>query len=282
MNEFSEVGSVSDLLAQFGLSKDEAGLFVLLSRVSKKEVVWLKGADISKLSKKGRVRTYQILQRLVSLGLVNVNLSRPKKYATVSPQVALRRLLSIQETRLTELSHMENEAIESLRNLNSVDISSLLGEEEEKTRSGVTLLHGLSNIQITLRDRLAGSDTLISINEESADHIAAMLEYIIEKPKSARIIASTSRSAFLGNYNFPTENTELYWRKGGSPTFILANDSTMYLFYSKSSKKKKALTPEAKLSTVSQMTLIESEMYSNQMRSLFDLMLQNSIRARPK
>ena len=84
MSEALDEGSISvnKLLTQFGLSIEEASLFVLLSRVNKKKTFWLKGSEISKLSKKGRVRTYQILQKLVTLGLVNVDISRPKKYST--------------------------------------------------------------------------------------------------------------------------------------------------------------------------------------------------------
>ena len=109
MNEKSDEQSsvVMDSLARFGLSKDEASLFLMLSRVNKNETYWMKGLDISQLSMKSRVRTYQILQGLVSQGLVKVDLSRPKKYSAVSPQVALRRLISTQESKLSELSHLE-------------------------------------------------------------------------------------------------------------------------------------------------------------------------------
>jgi sugar-specific transcriptional regulator TrmB len=277
LSEYSSerVASASNLLSQFGLSKDEAGLFVLLSRVGKRQPLWLKGSDLSKLSKKSRVRTYQILQRLVSLGLVNVDLSRPKRYTAVPPQVALRRLLAIQETRLTELSHLENEAIESLRNLSRVEIQPVLGEVEEK-RSAMALLQGLANIQIALRERLLGPEISISINAESAEHIAAVLGYLSEGRASTRIIFSAPKISSLRSHRFPAENTSIYWRRGNSPTFILANDVTMFLFYSKSVSRRRLLTPEARLSTVSQMALIEDETYSKQMRSLFELMLQNS------
>ena len=277
-----EVLSTHNLLTQFGLSKDEAGLFVLLSRINKRETIWLKGSDLSKLSKKGRVRTYQILQRLLALGLARVDISRPKRYTTVAPQVALRRLLALQETKLTELSHLEKEAIESLRSLNPLDTESILGTQEGKPKSAVSLLQGLANIQIALREVLAGSEIAIAINEESANHIAAMLRYISDKPSFARIILSASKSNFSEEFGIPYGNIELYWRKGESPTYILANDITMFLFYSRGSTKKRLLTPEAKLSTVSQMAVIDSETYTKQMRSLFDVMLDSSKRVYSK
>ncbi len=268
--------SLNNFLTQFGLSKDEASLFVLLSRVNKKKTTWLKGSEISKLSKKGRVRTYQILQKLLTLGLVSVDLSRPKKYSTVSPQVALRRLLSIQESKLTELSHLESEAIESLRNLNPLDAESAKGEEVGKAKSLVALLQGLANIQIALREILSGAEVYISINDESVEHVFTVLSFISERPKSARVIFSTSKSFFPKHYLPLSKDVELFWRQGGSPTFIVADDVTMFLFYSKTGVRKKLLSPEMTVNTASQLSLVNSETYANQMRSVFELMLKSS------
>ncbi|MDG6906069.1 MAG: hypothetical protein JRN20_09825 [Nitrososphaerota archaeon] len=272
---------VLQLLTKFGLSNDEAAIFVLLSRVNKKQTNWLKGSDISKLSKKGRVRTYQILQRLQSLGLINVNLSRPKRYATVSPQTAFRRLLSIEESRLTELSHLESDAIDSLRGLPPISVESILGSEEGKGKSMVSLLQGLANIQIALRDALAGSDISIAINEESADHIFTVLNFISETPKSARIIFSTPKGSLPKRYSLlarSAKGVELHVRAGSSPTFIVTRDVVMFLFYTKTSSKKRLLSPEITVNTASQLTLIESESYASQVRSVFDLILKNSNR----
>lgn len=272
---------VLELLTKFGLSNDEAAIFVLLSRVNKKQPNWLKGSDISKLSKKGRVRTYQILQRLQSLGLINVNLSRPKKYSTVSPQTVFRRLLSIEESRLTELSHLESDAIDSLRDLPPVSVESVLGKEEEKGKSMVSLLQGLANIQIALRDALAGSDVLIAINEESAVHIFTVLNFISETPKSSRVIFSTQKGSIPKRYSLiarSAKGVELHVRAGSSPTFIVTRDIVMFLFYTKTSSKKRLLSPEITVNTASQLTLIESESYASQVRSVFDLMLKNSTR----
>ena len=273
---------MTNYLTQFGLSKDEALIFVLLSRVSKKNTIWLKASDISKQSKKGRVRTYQILQRLLTLGLVNVDLSRPKKYSTVSPQVALRRLLSIQESKLTELSHLENEAIESLLNLNPISVESIIGEEVDKSKSLVSLLQGLANIQTALREVISGAEVSISINDDSVEHIFTMLNFISEKPKSARVIYSTLKSSIPKHYLSLSKEIELYWRRGGSPTFIVAKDVTMFLFYSKTGVRKKLLSPEVTVNTASQLTLVDSETYADQMRNIFEMMLRSSSMVRTK
>ena len=264
MSEAFDAGliSVNNFLTQFGLSKDEASLFVLLSRVNKKKTFWLKGSEISKLSKKGRVRTYQILQKLLTLGLLSVDLSRPKKYSTVSPQVALRRLLSIQESKLTELSHLESEAIESLRNLNPLAVESIISEEAGKAKSLVSLLQGLANIQTALREAISGAEVYISINDESVEHLSTVLTFISEKPKSARVIFSTSKRAFPKHYLPISKDVELFWRQGSSPTFIIADGVTMFLFYSKTGVRKKLLSPEVTVNTASQLTLVNSETYA--------------------
>ncbi|HZW57651.1 MAG TPA: helix-turn-helix domain-containing protein [Nitrososphaerales archaeon] len=270
-----------NLLTRFGLSKDEAALFVLMSRINKEGTNWLKGTDISSISNKGRVRTYQILQRLVEMGVAKVDLSRPKRYSTVSPQVALRRLLSLEESKLTELSRLERNAVESLLALKPIDVAAIVGKEQVRTGSVVSLLQGLANIQVALREAMEGSELSISVNEESADHIFSTLKYLPTRPKSVRMIFSTLGKSFP-KASYPSlremREIDLWWRAGHSPTFILSREVAMFPYYTTTSVKRKPLSPVTTSITVSQLCLITSSDYTNQMNSIFELMLKNSRR----
>ena len=173
------------------------------------------------------------------------------------------------------MSHVESEVIESLRNLNPLGVESIISEEAGKAKSLVSLLQGLANIQIALREVISGAEVYISINDESVEHIFAVLNFISEKPRSARVIFSTPKS-FPKHYLPLFKDVELFWRQGGSPTFIVADDVTMFLFYSKTGVRKKLLSPEITVNTASQLTMVNSQTYANQMRSLFELMLKGS------
>jgi sugar-specific transcriptional regulator TrmB len=271
----------SELLSRFGLSDDEAAMFVLLSRINKDQTVWLKGSDISGISKKGRVRTYQILQRLLEIGVIRVDYSRPKRYSAVSPQVALRRLLSIEETKLNDLSHIESEAVESLLRLDPLNTEALIRKEESKSGSVVSLLQGLANIQVALRESMEDADLLISINDESAQHVLSTLNFLSKKPKSAKIILSTGSRTSVKDRFMPLKETagiEFWWRTGDSPAFVLTYRVTMMLYYAKTSMRKKLLSPITTSTGVSQLVVVDSEPYSGQMRNLFNILLKDSRR----
>ena len=271
----------SELLSRFGLSDDEAAMFVLLSRINKDQTVWLKGSDISNISKKGRVRTYQILQKLLEIGVIRVDFSRPKRYSAVSPQVALRRLLSIEETRLNDLSHMESEAVESLLKLNPLSTEALIGKEESKSGSVVSLLQGLANIQVALRESMEDADLLISLNDESAQHVLSTLNFLSKKPRSAKIVLSTGSRSSVKDRFLPLKETdaiEFWWRIGDSPTFVLTDSLTMMIYYSKISARKKLLSPVTTATGVSQLVVIDSAPYCAQVRNVFELLLKDSRR----
>jgi sugar-specific transcriptional regulator TrmB len=274
--------ATSELVSRFGLSDDEAAMFILLSRINKDQIVWLKGSDISSISKKGRVRTYQILQRLLEIGVIRVDYSRPKKYSAVSPQVAMRRLLSIEETKLNDLSHLENEAIESLLRLDPLNTEGLIGKDAgSKTGSVVSLLQGLANIQVALRESMEDAELLISINDESAQHVLSTFNFLSKKPKSAKIILSTVSRTSVRDRFMPLRETagiEFWWRTGDSPTFVLTDRVTMMLFYSKTSVRKKLLSPVTTTTGVSHIVVVDSEPYSAQMANIFDTLLKDSRR----
>lgn len=270
-----------DLLSRFGLSTDEASMFVLLSRIGKDQTIWLKGSEISSISKKGRVRTYQILQRLLELGVIKVDYSRPKRYSAVSPQIALRRLLSMEETKLNDLSHLESEAVESLLRLEPLSAEALIGKDESKSGSVASLLQGLANIQIALRETMEDADLLISITEESSQHILSTLNFLSKKPKSAKIVLSSLARSSPKNRFQPFQETpdvELYFRSGEAITFMLTGRVTMFPYYSSASARKRLLSPVTTSTGVSQLVVIDSETHSKQMNGIFELLLKDARR----
>jgi sugar-specific transcriptional regulator TrmB len=270
-----------DLLTRFGLSKDEAGMFVLLSRINKDQTSWLKGSDISRISKKGRVRTYQILQKLLEIGVVRVDYSRPKKYSVVSPQVAIRRLVSIEENKFNDLSRLESEAVQSLLRLKSLNTGLLSEEQASKSGSAVSLLHGVANIQVALREIMEDADLLISISDESSQHVLSTLNFLSKKPKTAKVIFSTNSRSYLKGRFLPrieADAVELWVRVGTAPSFIVTDRVSVLLFYSKMTTRKKLLSPVTTFTGVSELVVIDSETYSLQVANLFELLRNDSNR----
>jgi len=277
----AEESSVSNVLNQFGLSKDESALFVLLCRANKEGTNWLRGVEISNLSKKGRVRTYQILRRLQELGLVKVDFSRPKRYASVSPQIALRRLLSAQESRLTELSHMESAAVESLMALEPIRVVSSESDKEGLSKSGsaISVLQGLANVQVALRELVEGTDFLLAVaNSDSLDHIFTIVGLVANRPKSIRFVFVASHPAAVRSYvSLIKENRiDLRFHKGSFPTFLITKGHVILLYYTVQERRARPLSPVTLSTIVSQIAVVSSEAYAAQMRELFEMIWNNS------
>jgi Sugar-specific transcriptional regulator TrmB len=267
-----------DLMTRLGLSKDEASLFVLLSRVDRAHANWLKSSEISTLAKKGRVRTYQVLHRLIDLGLAKVDYSRPKRYSAVAPQVALRRLLAAQETKLTELSHLESEAIETLLALSPIRPELAVDNEESRTGTVVSLLQGLANIQVALREIMENANLVAVLNDESIEHIMTVTNFLAMKPKSMRVVFASPKRSLLRNHGsvIKENSIQVSWFKKDVPTFVASTTQSAHLYYMTKKARSKLLSPLISSSSISQIAIISSQEYAQQLTEIFELLWRNS------
>lgn len=222
-----------DLLMRFGLSKDEAALFTVLVQANKEKANWLKGSELSSLAEKGRVRTYQILQRLTQLGLVKVDFSRPKRYSAVSPQIAVRRLLANQESKLTQLSHLEEQAVGTLLDLSPVKFETILRKPESNNGSNISLLHGIANIQVALREIVDDAELYAVVNKESIDHILTTTSLVAKRPKSLHLVFASATDALSREYGsiIKENNFAVLRYRRDIPTFLLTQSRVVFLQY---------------------------------------------------
>jgi len=218
-------------LLRFGITRQEAEVFLLLSKVKKGGIDWIGGRDAASLAHQSRVRTYQVLERLAELGLVSTDFSRPKKYSAIAPQVAVRRLMGIHEARLTELSHLEGEVVEGLLKLEPPELGSIR-EEEDEGRTNVVLLRGLPNIQNALRKVMECKELAMTLNQESSAHLLSTLAYLSEKPKRLILLLSREVSRRQLSRVGLTSNAEVAQFRGELPTIVMTDRHCLFLHYS--------------------------------------------------
>lgn len=259
-------------LVGFGVTKQEAELFILLSRVRNSGAGGVSGSAIAALSKAGRVRTYQVLQRLAGQGLVDVEPGRPKRYVAVSPEVAVRRLLSIQESRVTELSHLEEEVAASLAKSPPVAI----GEKESRLqeRRNAAVIHGVSGIQALARKAMKDQDLRLMVNDESEAHIFTTVRYMPTKPKSARVIFATTnphQKAF-GAKEVEVEGFSYRIKvfHGDLPTVVLTPSQCLLVFYASRRFRPKPLSPVTVRTGPSDCIVVDSPKFVAQMGDVFE------------
>ena len=258
-------------LTRFGVTKQEADLFILLSRVRNAGQKGVTGSELAKLGGLGRVRTYQLLDGLVDLGIVQVEVGRPKRYLAENPQTAVRRLVALQESKLNELSLAEETVAEGLANAPPLPVQR---ERPEKgAGSKVAVLHGISTIQGLLRRGMEVRDLRIVVNDESEDHVFTTIRYMTKKPKSVRVVFATmaeNREPFEGGrVEIDGYRYRIRVFKGDLPTMVLNGEQCLLLFYETQRYRPKPLSPMTVRTIVSSCVAIEGVKQIGQLETTF-------------
>jgi hypothetical protein len=264
-------GELAAELAKFGLTKQEADLFLVLARVRNASPEGVTGHEVSELAGVNRVRTYQLLDRLVDFGIVQVEFGRPKRYAAEDPPTVARRLVSLQESRLDELSHAEAAVADALANALPLVVKS---RAEKAAGSRVAVLHGISTIQGVLRRAMQDRDLRIIVNDESEGHIFNTIRYMIRKPKSAKVIFATNdstRKFFEGNrVEIDGYSYRIKLFRGNLPTIILNGEQCIILFHGSQRYRPKPLSPPSVRTVVSSCVVIEGTKEMGQLDAVYE------------
>lgn len=258
-------------LTKFGLTKQEADLFLLLSRLRNAGQAGVTGNELSELSGINRVRTYQILDRLIDLGVVTVEVGRPKRYSAEYSQTAVRRLVSIQESKLNELSLGEEALAEGLADVAPLERQN---RPEKETGSKVAVLHGISTINGLLRRAMQDRELRVVLNDESEGHIFTTVRYLARKPKSVRVVFATAdetREPFEGGrVEIDGYRYKIRLFRGDLPTMVLNENQCLMLFYETQRYRPKPLSPMTVRTVVSSCIALEGEKQVGQMKTAFE------------
>ena len=263
---------VAAKLTKFGLTRQEADLFLLLSRIRNAGQSGVTGSELSELSGVNRVRTYQILDRLVDIGIVLVEVGRPKRYSAEIPQTAVRRLVAIQESRLNELSLGEEALADGLAYAPPLAVQKPRAEKE--AGSMVAVLHGISAIQGLLRRAMQDRELRVVVNDESEGHIFTTVRYLAKKPSSVRVVFATvdeGRKPFEGGkVEIDGYRYRIRLFGGDLPTMVLNGEQCLMLFYETQRYRPKPLSSMSVRTVVSSCVAIEGEKQVGQMETTFE------------
>ena len=268
---------VSELLG-FGITKQEADLFLVMVRVGNSGHGGVSGNELADLAGVNRIRTYQLLDRLVDLGLAQVELGRPKRYVAEDPQTAIRRLVARQESKLNQLSLKEKSVADAL--MAATPLRVLKEGPRKAGGSTVAVLHGISTIQGVLRRAMEGKDVRAVVNDESEDHIFSTIRYSPKKPKSVRVVfgsVDANREPFEGErvvidgYGY---RVRVF--KGSLPTVLTAGDQGFMLFYESQRYRPKPLSAVTVRTIVSSCIVVEGAEQVGQLNNSFEALWKGS------
>ena len=257
-------------LTRFGVTPQEANILVLLVRIRNSGAGGVTGGALAELSKLNRIRTYQILQRLADLGLVEVDFRRPKRYSAAIPQTLVRRLVAIHESKLTELTHIEQGVAQAL-----IEASPLKANVDKAvSKSNAVLLHGLSNIQNLARKVMENQELRVVMNDESEQHLLTTIRYLARKPSSAKVLFATANpnqerieGGPLGLGGYPAEVRVF---RGELPTMVITGKECLMFFYGSQERRPKPFSQRTLRTVVSECLFTEDATHARRMRTLFE------------
>jgi sugar-specific transcriptional regulator TrmB len=263
-------------LTRFGVTEQEAAILVLLVRIRNSGGAGVTGGALSELSKLNRIRTYQILQRLADMGLVEVDFRRPKRYAAAIPQILVRRLVAIHESRLTELTHIEQDVAQALLDASPLNVD----VETSSSKSTVMLLHGLSNVQNLARSAMESQDLRIVVNDESKEHVLTTIKLLAKKPSSVKLIFATlnqDQEPFEGNrIEIGGHRLDIRLFRGELPTIVITKKQCLMFFYTTQRYHAKPLSQGTLRTVVSECILVEDAVHVRRMGRVFESLWEAS------
>jgi len=226
---------ICNSLMKFGLSKNEARVFVYLAKYGEQ-----KAHKISRALSLHRTETYKILKRLEEKSLAYRILDKPIKFAVIPISKALENLVQEEKQRIWQLEEERKRIIE--------DWDSILVPIKDPEALGefIQVLKGKNQIYIKADEIIknAEDEILIVASNENLLQLfySGVLDSLAEKTKKIRvkmITDSSLRSTYIIK-KLKLKKNSLCIDFDGLPSFILSEKSLL-LFFDNEKNGKRAL-----------------------------------------
>ena len=231
LSEFKEFcGSFS----RFGLSKNEAKVYVYLAKFGEQ-----KAHKVSRSLSLHRTETYKILKRLEEKGLALRILEKPIKFAAVPVDKALENLIQDKKQRVMRLEE------EKQKILNSWDVFSVPTNDSEIYDEFIQVLKGRNQIHIKVNEIIenAKDEVLIAASDENLLQMfySGALDDLAEKTSKIEIRLMTDssiRSSYIVKKLKLGEDKFFCVNFKGLPSFVISQDHLLLFLNSESSNGK--------------------------------------------
>jgi len=222
---------ICDALMKFGLSKNEARVFIYLAKYGEQ-----KAHKISRALSLHRTETYKILKRLEEKSLAYRILDKPIKFAVIPINKALDNLVQEEKQRILRLEEEKEKILESWEAI-LVPI-----KDPEALGEFIQVLKGKNQIYIKASEVMenAEKEILIVASNENLLQLfySGVLDSLPEKAKKIKvevITDSSLRSIYIIKKLRLKANT-FYVDSDDLPSFILSEKSLLLFFDSGNGK----------------------------------------------
>lgn len=161
------VDDVVNRLIACGLGEKEARALAHLTHMGKSKVT-----DLAKASGLKRAETYQLLERLQSRGLVEADLSRPRKFTALGPDRIVQSLVEERESQLKAVQTMQEDLAQRLDKLS--------GGATERSAEAFRVLHDRNQITGQLGRTVRGAKAEVCVVASSRSLFRLLLDEGLE------------------------------------------------------------------------------------------------------
>ncbi|MEM1514619.1 MAG: helix-turn-helix domain-containing protein [Candidatus Bathyarchaeia archaeon] len=140
-----EIGEIEKYLVKFGLSKNEARVYIFLVKCGAR-----KASEISSLLSLNRTETYKILINLQKVDLVSVILGRPLRFAALPLEDSLNLPIKSRKLTIRMLEEESEKIIGIWRSLPTINVFPI-------KKDFFQILEGYENVILKAKDIIEGS-----------------------------------------------------------------------------------------------------------------------------
>lgn len=139
-----ELEKICDELVKFGLTKNQAKVFMYLGKYGSKT-----SPEVCKALKLPRTETYNVLNDLLNLGIVSSEFNHPTKYSALTMNKAILIMINDAQEKVNKLSKKEFEVTKLWNNVPMFDSKSNEGKLEK-----FQMLQGLPRINNKIKEMI--------------------------------------------------------------------------------------------------------------------------------
>lgn len=201
-----------DMLKEAGLTEYEAKSYIELLRYGT-----MQGSEVAEKSEVPKTRVYDALKSLSEKGLASKIQERPMKFSPVEPEKGLKPLY---ERKKNRIEHLQNEAIDSLNNLESIG-------EQSSVQENVDVVLGQENMFSQIFERIEDTkDEVIAltIGRVPSKKYQLKLREMAERGIDIRLIITQYDSEMKEQYESLSEVASLRYYDSTADYAILVKD----------------------------------------------------------
>ncbi len=184
----SQVDKVKNELLKFGLSPNQAKVYIYLGKYGAKTA-----PEVCKSLEIARTETYQILNNLQNLGVVTSECCQPTKFEALPLSKVIRTLANSEKERVDILLKNEKELVETWNKIPSFAV-----ETNETKMDKLQMLQGAPAINNKIKEIISRAREEVLLfcapKDFSRFYHADLVELLVKSPAFERIIISPSHT----------------------------------------------------------------------------------------